>query len=164
MQADATPLHTQLVVPKRLSRVDACCVNQPHSPLTIPGLSKVNLQDVKSGHGSHLGYLQQAELGHCRYPNNPVLKVITPRATCRDMDVYPVKLTQEAISVDVTGASRTSSVPRGKGGADSSVDNNNVFSDDSRPYYEGQDPDSKPSFHLLSSFCAARPCAYTASS
>ena len=79
-----------------------------------------------------------------RYPNNPVLKVITPQATCRNMDVYPVKLTQEAISVDVSGAVDTgSSVPRGKGGADSSADNNNVFSDDSKPYYEGQDPLSK---------------------
>ncbi len=59
------------------------------------------------------------------------------------MDVYPVKLTQEAISVNVSGAARTVSSPSGKGGADSSVDNNNVFSDDSRPYYEGQDPLSK---------------------
>ena len=73
-----------------------------------------------------------------------MLKVITPRATCRDMDVYPVKLTQDAISVDVSGAADTgSSMPRGKGGADSSIDMNNVFSDDSKPYYEGQDPLSK---------------------
>ena len=59
------------------------------------------------------------------------------------MDVFPVKLTQEAISVDVTGASKTSSVPKGRGGADSSAESNNVFSDDSRPYYEGQDPESQ---------------------
>lgn len=28
------------------------------------------------------------------YPNNPVLRVLTPQDTCRPMDVYPVKLTQ----------------------------------------------------------------------
>jgi hypothetical protein len=28
------------------------------------------------------------------YPNNPVLRALTPSNTCRNMDVYPVKLTQ----------------------------------------------------------------------
>lgn len=59
------------------------------------------------------------------------------------MDVYPVKLTQEAICVDVSGASKYASVPRGRGGADSSIDANNVFADASKPYYEGQDPESE---------------------
>jgi len=28
------------------------------------------------------------------YPNNPVLRALTPQNTCRKMDTYPVKLTQ----------------------------------------------------------------------
>jgi nitrite reductase/ring-hydroxylating ferredoxin subunit len=28
------------------------------------------------------------------YPNNPVLRALTPQDTCRKMDIYPVKLTQ----------------------------------------------------------------------
>lgn len=28
------------------------------------------------------------------YPNNPVLRALTPATYCRSMDVYPVKLTQ----------------------------------------------------------------------
>lgn len=56
------------------------------------------------------------------------------------MDVFPVKLTQEAISVDVSAAAKVTSAPTGKGGFGSSIDNNNVFSVDSKPYYEGQDP------------------------
>lgn len=28
------------------------------------------------------------------YPGNPVLRALTPKDTCRPMDVYPVKLTQ----------------------------------------------------------------------
>lgn len=30
----------------------------------------------------------------CRYPTNPVLRAITPKDTVRNLDVYPVKLTQ----------------------------------------------------------------------
>jgi nitrite reductase/ring-hydroxylating ferredoxin subunit len=28
------------------------------------------------------------------YPNNPVLRALTPQDTCRTMDIYPVRLTQ----------------------------------------------------------------------
>lgn len=31
------------------------------------------------------------------YPNNPVLRALTPSNTCRNMDVYPVKLTQVGV-------------------------------------------------------------------
>ena len=79
----------------------------------------------------------------CRYPNNPVLKVLTPQGTCRKLDIFPVKMTQDAISVDVSGVSDSSFVPQGKGGADSSIDLNNVFAEEQRPYYEGQNPESK---------------------
>ena len=37
------------------------------------------------------------------YPSNPVLRALTPSSTCRPMEIYPVKLTQEAILVDVSG-------------------------------------------------------------
>ncbi len=37
-------------------------------------------------------------LSHGRYPNNPVLKILTPRDTCRNLQIYPVKLTQVSIS------------------------------------------------------------------
>ena len=78
-----------------------------------------------------------------RYPNNPVLRFITPKDTCRKLDIYPVKLTQDAISIDVSGAALTASSPVGKGGSDTSIDANNVFGLESRPYYEGQDPVSE---------------------
>jgi len=42
-----------------------------------------------------------------RYPSNPVLRLITPQETCRNLDVYPVKLTQDAILIDVEGAANT---------------------------------------------------------
>ena len=28
------------------------------------------------------------------YPNNPILRALTPQATCRNLQIYPVKLTQ----------------------------------------------------------------------
>lgn len=74
------------------------------------------------------------------YPNNPVLRFITPQDTCRNLDIFPVKLTQDAISVDVSRAALTASSPVGKGGSDTSIDANNVFGLESRPYYEGEDP------------------------
>lgn len=45
--------------------------------------------------------------GRARYPSNPVLRLITPQETCRKLDVYPVKLTQDAICVNVTQAAST---------------------------------------------------------
>ena len=79
----------------------------------------------------------------CRYPNNPILRAITPKDTCRNLNIFPVKLTQEAISVDVSRATGMN-VQSGKGGADTSIDANNVFGVESRPYYEAQNPISKP--------------------
>ncbi|GFR51543.1 hypothetical protein Agub_g13961 [Astrephomene gubernaculifera] len=75
------------------------------------------------------------------YPGNPVLRVLTPASYCRPMEIYPVKLTQEAIYVDVSGGSlggvRTA---RGRGGAGTSVENNNVFTVQPTVYFEGMDP------------------------
>ena len=55
-----------------------------------------------------------------------------------------MKLSQEAISVDVSGAALTASTLSGRGGADTSIDLNNVFAEETRQYYEGQDPESEP--------------------
>ncbi|GLC67473.1 hypothetical protein PLESTF_000561300 [Pleodorina starrii] len=75
------------------------------------------------------------------YPQNPVLRVLTPSSYCRPMEIYPVKLTQEAIYVDVEsgtlGGIRTA---RGRGGAGTSVENNNVFTVQPTVYFEGMDP------------------------
>lgn len=38
-----------------------------------------------------------------RYPNNPVLRLLTPSDTCRPLEIYPVHLGQDAISVNVSG-------------------------------------------------------------
>lgn len=45
------------------------------------------------------------------YPNNPVLRMLTPSSTCRPLEIYPVHLGATAISVDVTGALRRRTSP-----------------------------------------------------
>lgn len=77
----------------------------------------------------------------CRYPTNLVLRAITPKDTVRSMDIYPVKLTQEAIMVDVSGAATTKFQGAGRGGSDTSIDANNVFALQPRTYLEGSGPD-----------------------
>ena len=66
------------------------------------------------------------------YPNNPVLRAITPQDTCRPMEVFPVKVTAEAICVDpgnsnLSGADYNNETSSSAGGADTSLENNNVF-------------------------------------
>jgi nitrite reductase/ring-hydroxylating ferredoxin subunit len=74
------------------------------------------------------------------YPNNPVLRLLTPQDTCRPLDIYPVKLTQDAIMVDVSGAATTRSYATTRGGADTSIDRNNVYALQPKAYIQGQDP------------------------
>ncbi|BDA44892.1 hypothetical protein COCOBI_06-3700 [Coccomyxa sp. Obi] len=74
------------------------------------------------------------------YPTNPVLRLITPQDTVRNLDVYPVKLTQDAILVDVSGAA-TTKFKSSRGGSDTSIDNNNVFAIQPRVYVEGSTPE-----------------------
>ena len=64
--------------------------------------------------------------------------------------MYPVKLTQDAICVDVTGASAGSggAAPT-RGGADSSLEDNNVFALQPRTYVDAG-PDGTPSSSTLS--------------
>ena len=74
------------------------------------------------------------------YPNNPVLRMLTPASTCRSMEIYPVKLTQDAISVDVSNAvAQTVTSSLTKGGSDTSLENNNVYGLEPKVYVEGQD-------------------------
>ena len=82
-----------------------------------------------------------------RYPTNPILRMITPQDTVRPLDVYPVKLTQDAIMVDVSGAA-TTKFQTSRGGSDSSIDANNVFAIQPRVYIEGTDPDGRTQFSL----------------
>lgn len=43
------------------------------------------------------------------YPNNAVLRMLTPASTCRPLEIYPVHLGESAISVDVSGEPRSAS-------------------------------------------------------
>lgn len=70
-----------------------------------------------------------------------MLRAVTPKDTVRNMDIYPVKLTQDAIMVDVSGAATTKFQGAGRGGSDTSIDANNVFALQPRTYLEGSGPD-----------------------
>ena len=76
----------------------------------------------------------------CRYPNNFVLRLLTPQDTCRPLDIYPVKLTQDAIYIDVGAAASSRAYQSTRGGADSSAERNNVYALQPRSYIQGQDP------------------------
>ena len=54
--------------------------------------------------------------------------------------IYPVKLAQEAIYVDVSDSRYNNAVTRGRGGAGTSAENNNVFTVQPTVYFEGMDP------------------------
>ena len=68
------------------------------------------------------------------YPSNAVLRLLTPQDTCRKLDIYPVRVTAEAISVDVSAEGRLGNVS--KGGSDTSLENNNVYGIEPRVYVE----------------------------
>lgn len=81
------------------------------------------------------------------YPNNPVLRMLTPSSTCRNMEIYPVKLEQDAISVDVSGSVLTNAgvgYNSTKGGSDTSLENNNVYGLEPRMYVEGSGEAEEP--------------------
>lgn len=73
------------------------------------------------------------------YPNNPVLRALTPKDTCRPLEIFPVKVTQKAVCIDLSAA-RFAHSARNRGGAGSSIENNNVFSVGPTVYFEGMDP------------------------
>ena len=88
------------------------------------------------------------------YPTNPVLRALTPKDTVRRLATFPVKLGQDAISVDVSSLSGGSGAAggsgegggaggmAGRGGADSSLESNNVFATQPRVYVEGGEGDA----------------------
>ena len=80
------------------------------------------------------------------YPTNPILRALTPRDTCRALDIFPVRLTQEAISVDASAGASASgaagsgrAAPSTRGGADSSIDRNNVYAISPKTYTSDDD-------------------------
>lgn len=68
------------------------------------------------------------------YPGNIVLRALTPASTCRPLEVYPVKLTQDALMVDVSGGVGAFAT---RGGADTSLESNNVYGLEPKVYVEG---------------------------
>lgn len=76
------------------------------------------------------------------YPNNPVLRVLTPASTCRPMEIYPVKLTQDAICVDMSASATRGSASFTKGGSDTSLENNNVYGLEPKVYVEGTEAEA----------------------
>lgn len=62
------------------------------------------------------------------YPNNFVLKTLIPKDTCRPLEVYPVKTTEDGIYVSFKGGSQGGvGAMKSKGGANTSLEDNNVF-------------------------------------
>jgi len=73
------------------------------------------------------------------YPTNPVLKALTPVDTIPKLGLYKVQVKQDAIYISVDEEGSTTYVSRG--GADSSIDKNNVYSVEPKMYLEGAQPD-----------------------
>merc|ERR1719389_943908 len=71
------------------------------------------------------------------YPKNPVLRLLTPAKYCRPMRVYPVEIEQEAVYVDISSGGMNKVT---KGGAGTSLENNNVYGLEPKVYIEGSDP------------------------
>eukprot|EP00240_Pyramimonas_obovata_P016134 CAMPEP_0118931932 /NCGR_PEP_ID=MMETSP1169-20130426/8719_1 /TAXON_ID=36882 /ORGANISM="Pyramimonas obovata, Strain CCMP722" /LENGTH=300 /DNA_ID=CAMNT_0006874509 /DNA_START=65 /DNA_END=967 /DNA_ORIENTATION=+ len=76
------------------------------------------------------------------YPNNPVLRAVTPQDTCRPLEVFPVKIDGDTIYVDAANSNLAgtgfvvSETATTAGGADTSLENNNVFGIEPRMYLE----------------------------
>ena len=75
------------------------------------------------------------------YPDNPVLRKLTPVETCRPMEVFPVLVRPDGIYVDIKGGSLGPDfvAPVGKGGSNTSLENNNVYAVEPQMYVEGKD-------------------------
>ena len=81
------------------------------------------------------------------YPENPVLRALTPIDTCRPMEVFPVRVAGGTVAVDfahsnlATGSAAEGSLlglstPTTSGGADSSAERNNVYGIEPRVYLQ----------------------------
>ena len=75
------------------------------------------------------------------YPTNIVLRSIIPKDTCRNLEVYPVKVTKDAIYVSFESGNQGGvQTMRSRGGANTSLEDNNVFGLEPRVYIEGSEP------------------------
>ena len=77
------------------------------------------------------------------YPDNPVLRKLTPIETCRPMEVFPVLARQDGIYVDVKNGSLGPDFRAATtmGGSNTSLENNNVYAVEPMMYVEGEDGD-----------------------
>jgi len=87
------------------------------------------------------------------YPTNPVLRKLTPQETCRPIEIYDVQVSGDSVYVDPTGSLKDWEPPSGiradftmpgegpssKGGADTSVEGNNVYGIEPKMYLQGTD-------------------------
>jgi len=75
------------------------------------------------------------------YPDNPVLRQLTPQDTCRPMEVFPVEMRADGIYVDAKNGSLGPDfvAPIGLGGSNTSLENNNVFAVETPMYVEGEE-------------------------
>lgn len=75
------------------------------------------------------------------YPDNPVLRQLTPQETCRPMEVFPVEMRADGIYVDAKNGSLGPDfvAPIGLGGSNTSLENNNVFAVETPMYVEGEE-------------------------
>lgn len=78
------------------------------------------------------------------YPDNPVLRRLTPQDTCRPMEVFPVEVRDDGIYVDAKNGSLGPDfvAPIGLGGSNTSLENNNVFAVETPIYVEGEEDGS----------------------
>eukprot|EP01025_Chloroclados_australasicus_P054092 TRINITY_DN640_c0_g1_i1.p1 TRINITY_DN640_c0_g1~~TRINITY_DN640_c0_g1_i1.p1 ORF type:complete len:310 (-),score=54.91 TRINITY_DN640_c0_g1_i1:235-1164(-) len=72
------------------------------------------------------------------YPDNFVLRTLTPASTCRSLEIYPISVIDDTVYVNVSGGTLggVSSVPT-RGGTTTSVEQNNVFGLQPQMYVEG---------------------------
>jgi len=92
------------------------------------------------------------------YPSNPVLRQLTPKDTCRPIEVYDVQERGGVLHVNPAGSledwqpesglrsdfTMPGAVGTAKGGSDTSVENNNVYGVEPKMYIQGTDPDASP--------------------
>lgn len=79
------------------------------------------------------------------YPDNPVLARLTPKDTCRPMEVFPVDMRADGIYVDAKNGSLGPDfvAPIGFGGSNTSLESNNVFAVETPMYVEGEQQGGK---------------------
>ena len=91
------------------------------------------------------------------YPSNPVLRKLTPKETCRPIEIYTVGVRGDVIHVNPEGSLKDWVPESGlrsdftmpgqlttglsKGGSDTSIESNNVYGVEPKMYLEGTNPD-----------------------